>query len=302
MVAYAPEPDRSRTRHQIPLAVGFALLSVAMMYLSADAQQRIAQVFQVSVLRPFIWTQETLAQARITSDQIEVLQSQVDSLTAVLSTQSALAAENRLLRDLLELNERASPSFLRATVIRPGTPGSESMFIVDVGRRDGVRPYAPVISAGGLLGVIREVRERDAVGMDWTHPDFRASAMLQDGSAYGMVENVRREFREEDRLRLNGTAYHENLPKGALVLTNGLGVLPRGIPIGRIDDTAEAEGSWRKSYWLRPSVQPASATHVLVAVTDVPDVSELWPADSSAAAPIDGPGAVAEEGTGGPPR
>jgi cell shape-determining protein MreC len=120
--------------------------------------------------------------------------------------------------------------------------------------------------------------------MDWSHPDFRAGAMLEDGSAYGMVEAVRGVFREDDRLVLNGTPYHENLERGALVLTSGLGVLPRGIPIGHVDETAEVQGAWRKSYWMRPSVEPASVTHVLVAVAGAQeDVTPLWALDSLAA-------------------
>ena len=126
--------------------------------------------------------------------------------------------------------------------------------------------------------------------MDWTHPDFRASAMLVDGSVYGIVENVRGLFREQDRLVLNGTAYNESVPEGALVITSGLGgVFPRGIPVGRIESTAEVEGSWRKSYWLRPMLQPGSATHVLVARSDAPgEVGEVWP--DSAAVIEDGDG------------
>jgi hypothetical protein len=56
------------------------------------------------------------------------------------------------------------------------------MFIVDVGGEDGVRVGSPVVSPRGLVGVIREVRATNAVGMDWAHPEFRASAMLADGS------------------------------------------------------------------------------------------------------------------------
>jgi rod shape-determining protein MreC len=210
----------------------------------------------------------------------------------VLSTQAALVDENRSLRNLLGLAERTGPSYVRATVIRPGTPGSESMFFVDVGREDGVEMYAPVVSARGLVGRILEVRARSAVGMDWTHTDFRAGGMLADGSAYGMVENERGEFREEDRLVLNGTAYYEDLALGSMVVTSGAGgVYPRGIPIGRIDGTAEVEGTWRKSYWLRPSVEPASAVHVLVATSGAsPDVAEMWPADSVASGDPGSPG------------
>lgn len=289
-MAYVPEETNGK-RHQTPLTIGFALLAIATLYLGPEAQQRIGQVFQASMLRPFIWTQETLAQTRMRADQIESLQADVDSLTAVMSTQAALADENRRLHELLGLSERAGASYLTATVIRPGTPGSESLSFVDVGRRDGVGLYSPVVSAQGLVGRIREVRERDAIAMDWTHPDFRVNAMLEDGSAYGMVENVRLEFREQDRLILNGTAYHESLPRGARVLTSGLGgTYPRGIPIGVIDETADVEGSWQKSYWLRPFVEPGSVTHVLVAVMDAPaDVTGLWQPDSLEAMPEEAP-------------
>jgi rod shape-determining protein MreC len=282
VAAYVPERETSGTGQQVVFAAVVAVVAIATLYLGENTQQRITQSLQASVLRPFIWTQETLAQTRVGADQIDFLQSEVDSLTAVVSTQAALVDENRTLRELLGLSERAGPSYVRATVIRPGTPGSESMFIVDVGRADGVEMYAPVVSAHGLVGRIIDVRARSATGMDWTHPDFRAGAMLQDGSAYGMVENVRGQFREDDRLVLNGTAYHESLEMGGQVLTSGLGgTFPRGIPIGRLDGTAEVEGTWRKSYWLRPSVEPGSVTHVLIATVGASaDVTEMWFGDT----------------------
>ena len=44
---------------------------------------------------------------------------------------------------------------------------------------------------------------------------------------------------------------------------------------------AEVEGRWRKSYWLQPMVEPASVTHVLVAVGETEDdLSPAWPVDS----------------------
>jgi rod shape-determining protein MreC len=141
------------------------------------------------------------------------------------------------------------------------------MFLVSAGARDGVVEGAPVVDRNGLVGVIREVRPGTAVGMDWTHPDFRASAMVTDGSSYGIVENRRGAFREEDRLVLTGGAYHETVEAGTLILTSGLGgVYPRGIPIGEVDGVAEVQDQWRKSYWLRPRVEPASVTHALVRV------------------------------------
>ena len=278
MGPYAPEPERTGRNREIRFAFAIVLMSVGLFHLPQSTQQRIALSVQATVLRPFIATQELFADARVRSSQIQVLLSDLDSLTAVTSTQSALIDENRTLRDLLGLVERAGPSYLSASVLRPGTAGSESMFIVDVGYDDGVRTGAPVVGPHGLLGQIRGVQPGIAVGIDWTHPDFRASAMLADGEAFGIVENVRGVFREQDQLMLNGTGYNEPVSEGMLVVTSGLGgVFPRGIPIGRIEGIAEEQGSWRKSYWLQPNVHPGSATHVLVALINAPgDVADMW--------------------------
>jgi len=258
------------------------ILALSTSYLSEPSQQGVAAFLQVTVLRPFIGTQERLTKARLRAGQVDVLTAELDSLSAIVSTTSALLDENQTLRTLLGLSERAGQDYLPATVLRPGTPGSESMFLVDVGSDDGVRRGAPVVSTRGLIGVIREVRTGSSVGMDWSHPDFRASAMLVDGTTYGLVENRRGRFREEDRLVLNGIAYNQRVVTGLAVLTSGLGgVFPRGIPVGRVAGLADAEGNWRKSYYLQPMVEPGAATHVLVLTQGAPaDVSTVWPIDS----------------------
>lgn len=281
MPAYVPEPESAGGRRQGMLAIIVLILALAISYLPEIAQQRVAFGLQMTVLRPFIATQERLVTVRFRASQIEVLQEQVDSLTVVTSTHGMLLDENRTLWELLDLGARVGPSFLSATVIRPGTPGSESMFLLELGSTDGIKVGAPVLSLYGLVGVIREVRESISVGMDWTHPDFRVSAMLADGTTYGMVQVRRGRFREDDRLILNGTAYHESAPAGTVVLTSGLGVIPRGIPIGKIDGVEEVQGGWRKSYWIRPMVEPGSVTHILVETHDSgSDVTDRWVADS----------------------
>jgi len=282
--AYGPEPETTPGRRQGALAVTCLLLALTTSYLPGPAQHRIAWSMRVTVLRPFIATQARLVAAWDNRVQVAVLRQQLDSLAASLSTQAALRDENRTLRNLLDLAERVEPSFKATSVLRGGTPGSESMFIVQLGSRDGITMGAPVVSRHGLVGRILEVREEISLGMDWTHPDFRASAMLENGTMYGIVENRRGTFREEDRLVLNGTAYYESAPRGTLVVTSGLaGVLPRGIPIGRIGGVEDVEGRWRKAYRLEPMVEPGSVTHVIV-LTDRADLdlAQIWGADSLA--------------------
>ena len=302
MAVYGPERETQGGR-QVAFAAGVMLLALAMPNLSQGLQDQIASILQASALRPFLATQQRLTEVRASAERLERLQSELDSLTAVVSTQAALAEENRTLRDLLGLDERARSAFVAATILRAGTPGSESMFLVDVGYADGVREDASVVSAHGLVGVIQDVGERTARGIDWTSPDFYASAMLEDGTAFGIVENVRGASREQDRLKLNGIAYYETVPEGALVLTSGLGArYPRGIPIGSVEEVAETQGEWLRSYWLRPSVQPGSVTHVLVETVGGPDdLRDLWSADSVAAAAADSAAASADTAAAGAP-
>ena len=282
MPPYAPEPEATGGRRQGALAALFLILALVALYLPDGGQRQVAWLIRASALRPFIMMQDGLVDSRRRARAVEEVQAQLDSLSARAATLSSLADENRTLRSLLLLTRRLGPAFRPASVLRPGTAGSESMFILDAGSRQGVVEGAPVVDRHGLVGVVREVRPFTSVGIDWTHPDFRASSMLADGTGFGVVENERGTFREEDRLVLNGLAYYEVVPEGMPVLTSGLGgVFPRGIPIGRVDGVADAEGRWRKSYWLRPMVHPASVTHVLVAVGgEQLDVTGAWPPDS----------------------
>jgi cell shape-determining protein MreC len=279
--SYVPEPEDRGTRRQRALAALFLVLALMTLYLPVGGQQTLAWTLRASLLRPFLTLQETVTAAKLRARHVEELQAHLDSLSSMMATEGALFDENRTLRSLLGLARRVGTAFRPASVLRPGTPGSESMFLLDVGSEEGVVQGAAVVDAYGLVGVVREARPHTSVGMDWTHPDFRVSAMLADGVEFGLVENRRGLFREADRLVLNGMAYHESVEDGTTVLTSGLGVFPRGIPIGRIAGVAETQAGWLKSYWLKPMVQPASVTHVLVEVGDkTADLSRAWPADS----------------------
>jgi rod shape-determining protein MreC len=297
---YGTEPEYGGRQRDLFVAGFVLILAVSTLFLSSDSQRSIASGLQQSALRPFIGVQRRLEDARLRAAQVDSMLALVDSLSSMLTTHAALLDENRTLRNLLDLSGRTRPTYLPATVLRPGTPGAESMFIVDVGSSEGVTAGAPVVGPFGLVGVVREVRDREAVGIDWTHPDFRASAMIADGSAFGLVENRRGRFREEDRLVLNGIPFNQDVEAGVVVVTSGLGgIFPRGIPIGRIEALADSQGEWRKSYWLDAMVDPGSATHVLVVTGVTDDVRDVWPdppADDSTRAP--GSGAA----TGGTPR
>lgn len=290
MPAYTTENNDTGGRRQLVTTGGFVLLALVLNYLPGDAQQGVASLLRSTVLRPFVVVQDGIAGARVRATESSQLRARLDSMVAVVTAQTHLEEENRNLRGLLSLSGRIGAGYRAASVIRPGTAGSESMFALDVGAEDGVKAPAAVITRHGLVGLVREVRETSSIGIDWSHPAFRASATTLDGTTTGIVESLRGDFREQDRLVLNGTPFHTTLEEGTIVITSGLGgVLPRGIPIGRVRGLAEADPGWRRSYWLEPFTQPGNVTHVLVAAPGLEatlpgDVGAAWPEDSIATA------------------
>ena len=268
------EPREQDGRREYGLALALVLVALALYLMPATQQQWISTGLRTTVLAPFLWAQQGVASARVQAVESTRLQAQVDSLASRLLVQGALAEENRELRALLGLSARMGRDFIPASVIRSGTAGAESVFMLDVGRTDGVEEHAPVLIAEGLLGVVWELRERTAFAIDWTHPEFRASAMTADGETLGFVEPRAGPSRELDRMVLNGAPYHADIPPGTPVVASGYGgVIPRGVPIGWVDAVAEIGEGWRRAYWVRPAVQPGGVTHALVA-TGTPQVPE----------------------------
>jgi rod shape-determining protein MreC len=281
MPAYTNDSGDSGGRRQLIVALVVVVAAVSVAFLPAPRQQQVAWAIRESALRPFVLVQEGLSVARLRATDAGALRRDLDSLVAVTSGHLALAAENRRLHALVGLRERIGAGWVSANVVRPGTAGSESVFVLDVGSEDGVERYAPVIAGQGVVGVVHEVHSTTSLAIDWTHPEFAVSAMDPQGIVYGIVRTRRGDFREADRLEFDGTAFQAHLEDGTVIVTSNLsGVWPMGIPIGKVAGVAEADAGWRKSYWLRPMMEVASMTHAMVAVSPESDLFGVWPVDS----------------------
>jgi rod shape-determining protein MreC len=227
-------------------------------------REALASTIRATVLRPVLALQRGAVERETRFADPERLRAERDSLAVYLVGHATLAAENRQLRSLLGLQQRLPPSFVPAEVIRVPGRGYEGFFLLTAGRQQGVHSGAPVVGAKGLVGMVRNADDNMAMAIDWTHPDFRASAMTTDGETFGIVE-PRSRGAGEPLLALTGTAFHTELPNGTVVVTSGRGgVYPRGIPIGMVFGMEDEEAGWRKSYLLQPFVGAAEMTHVLV--------------------------------------
>lgn len=258
---------RKSRRRDAVIAGGILLVALSLLAMPEDYQRPIRGTLRASILRPFLATQAQIAQRRSRNEDIGALRAQRDSLATIVAAQATLAEENRQLRAALDLRERLGAGFAPASVLRVGLTSAESTFIIDAGTADGVYVGSPVFTAGGLLGLVREVDDNSAQAIDWSHPDFAVGAMTADGDAYGILVPRRGEYREADLLALTGTAFQIDVRPGRRVVTSGRGgVVPRGIFLGTVLGIEEADTGWRKSYLVRPGVRLEAVTHVLVGI------------------------------------
>jgi rod shape-determining protein MreC len=271
--------DRSRrTRSRdAAIAIAFVVAGLLLYLLPTAYQEPIRSGLQRTVLQPFLIASELIAERRTRIGDVGRIRAQRDSLLAVVTAQATLAEENRRLRSLISLDGRTGEQFVPANLLRLGVDAAESTFMISIGLDAGVRRQSPVIAPEGLLGVVREVRPGRAQAIDWTHLDFRASAMTAEGDVYGIVEPRRGRTREEDMLVLRSAPFHIDIQPGRRIVTSGRGgVFPRGILIGIVAGIEEADTGWRKSYLISPAVRPEAVTQVLVGVGVLEDLSDLW--------------------------
>jgi rod shape-determining protein MreC len=274
-------PDRYSTRRDTLAFIVCLLLSVAARVAPPAVQGSVAQAVSSTVLAPFLALQtraEELGGARQRYQQVVLSR---DSALVTAFRARALEDENARLRDLLALSARLPTSHIPAEVLRQASPVSGLVMVLSAGRDAGVTARAPVIAPGGIVGVVQRVSARTSVGLMVTHPDFRVSAMTEDGSIFGIVAPRGAEGPNSMLLELRGVPYGERLEPGTRIYTSGLGgaggVYPRGIPVGEIVAIAEEREGWSRTYVVRPAVHPAGVSHVVVLTGVAPDLRDSFP-------------------------
>jgi len=179
------------------------------------------------------------------------LEQRVDSLTREVARLKEAERENTILRTLLDLREKIPSGGVAARVVGRDIHHWNQSILLNKGGVDGIKKDDPVVSAGGLVGRIREVSPHLSRVLLITDPASGVGAVLQSSRLTGIVKGD-----------LRGGCVISYLPRrvtispGEKVVTSGLGrVYPPGLLIGTIDRV------YRKKFGLYQSADliPAAA-------------------------------------------
>lgn len=256
--------DRYASRADTAVFVVCLALSLVALALPAGLREPIAGALRRTVLAPLLAVQRTSVETAASRERLTGVRAERDSLAIETTFLPELRAENARLRELLGFAGRLGHGFVTAEVLHQAGISDGLTLVLSAGRNAGVEPFSPVLAARGLLGVVQSVDARTSVALAWSHPDFRASAMIEGTGIYGIVR-ARRAGISGELMELIGVPYREQLVRGTHVVTSGLGgVFPRGIPLGTVQGVLSEAAGWERTYLLRPAVHPTEAAHVLV--------------------------------------
>jgi rod shape-determining protein MreC len=258
-------PIRGSSRLDQIIVGACVLLSLLALVLPATVREPVASVLRQSVLAPLIMLQERAELSRrafmLHEERIEAR----DSVTIKALSVAALQSENERLRSIIGLGARLKWGFVPAEALHGRGVRDAYSVILSAGSNAGVRRLSPVVAPEGLVGTVERVDPTMSQAILWTHPDFRVSAMSEDGSTFGIVQAHLGAGPNRFLMEMRGVSFRTELKPGMLIVSAGLGgTYPRGIPIGTVLSELKTPESWARTYILRPAVSPSDVNSVMI--------------------------------------
>ena len=261
----------SRFSSKVDLTIFVVCLLTALIIsvIPAPAREPIAKGLRRSAMAPLVGLQrgaERWRAAWVAAERETVVR---DSLALKAFSAAALGAENAQLRRLLGLGSRLEYGFVPAEAIHAAGRAEPYTLTLTAGSNAGVTVGSMVVAPEGIVGKVVTVDPTMSLAITFSHVDFRTSAMTADESAFGIVSpHLGNAGGDSLRylLELRGVPYRSAIKPGTVVYAAGIGgVFSRGIPVGTIlREIQTPEGSWSRTYLVRPAVNPGLASSVMI--------------------------------------
>lgn len=250
---------------------GCIVLALVASGLPAPLRDPVAASLRRTIVAPLVGLQQNSERWRSAWLESERKTLEADSVALKVFQSQALTAENDNLRKLLGLGSRLGWGFIPAEALHTSGRSEDVITTLTLtqGSEAGVTRYSPVVTPEGIVGLVQTVDPNMSIAILFSHPDFRVSAMSEDGSAFGIVYphlDVRPgRLAERYLLELRNVPFRSTLKAGTVIFSSGLGgAWPRGVTIGTIVDSVREAESWSRTYIVRPAVNPAQITSVMV--------------------------------------
>lgn len=184
--------------------------------------------------------------------QNKQLQEEVKQLSTEVARLREEAGEAKRLRAMLGFKESAPIKYLPVRVISRDPSEWFITATIDRGRTSGIQPGQAVVTNWGFVGQVFEASPTSAQIQRFKDSKSGVGAMVQRSRALGICQG---EDANPDLIHFTYLAKDADIKMGDIVITSGQGgIVPKGIPIGRVVRVRTDSGGFTKSASVRPSV------------------------------------------------
>jgi len=281
----------NRGRSRVWLFPALSLLTVALLLLHEsgfiqpleDAAQVVIAPVQRALSSLFEGIGDTVGafrDLRELRERNEELQRLNDALITENVRLKEIEAENATLRDLVNFQQENPGYATQAAAVIGRDPSPYLQYItINAGRREGLEPGMPVVTAGSaLVGRVAEVGLRSAKVQLLIDSASAVNVRIQSSRITGLAEG-----QPDGGLDVTQIPLDETVNVGDIVLTSGLGGnLPRGLVVGQVVEALRRDVDLFQTVRLRPAADVNRLELVLV-ITDFeplpiePEIEEPTP-------------------------
>lgn len=212
------------TANQIKLAIGS--LYLPLFGLSKSSQQVLNKTSDTMVSRSQLLRQNE--ELRQTNSVLEIRAMQADNLQR----------ENERLTQLFGWQKQTPWQMRLARVIARDPANWWHTIQIDVGSRDGMKPFLPVLTPSGLVGRISRVNLTTSEVVLIGSSECKVASLVKETGDNGVITGGASPL-DSSLVTLSFLSSSANLKPGERVVTWGEGeVFPKGIIIGQIADDA----------------------------------------------------------------
>lgn len=198
------------------------------------------------------------------------LKQQIGELNKQLTEYEALKEEVEELRKFVTIKEEHEDYILSepCDILSYVANDPFMSFTIDKGSDEGIKPYCPVVTAEGLVGITIEVSEHVSTVRTILSPDLSVAAVCSSSAAdYGIIEGTIADA-ENGNTRLIHVDIENKLKAGDLMITTGTsGLFPKGYSIGTIKSIELDSNGLSACAEIEPCIDIKRLTSVIV-ITD----------------------------------
>lgn len=178
-----------------------------------------------------------------------------------------LRLENAELKNRIEIDTiRWEPTrfeILKAYIAGRDPSDINSFLHIDKGVQDGIRVNQPVMTANGLVGVVKYADQGTSIVQTIEHRGFTVSAVDINTNIHGVVK-------KRDNIVFDFVRKTDVINVGDSIFTSGMSeIYPAGILIGTVEDIGPSDNMFFKPVSLVPSVQINQLAYVYLLLAEV---------------------------------